>query len=171
VQILNLRAAIGDRHGARSKATHAEGSSGCGSGNLLNREGELCALLITIEERVDQAGSQVSGAEAVTLGERGGCPGALLGEPNGNRLEVFGYPGAVNAGEGQGIVNPGDSGADLMFVVREQDCIENGSLGVGDGHNCILHLGTKAEPVLYVPGRSQYHTKVNLLKLGVHPRA
>jgi hypothetical protein len=48
-----------------------------------------------------------------------------------------------------------------VFVMGESDCLENGSVGVVDGHNCIVRTWTSCKPVLDGLRTAQDHTNVN----------
>ena len=100
----------------------------------------LCHHWLTATEQgLDQACCQRLGADAVVLCGRLRRPSALPDKLNGNWLDLFGDPGAVNPREYQHVIATGSNGADFIFFMREHYCFKNGSVGVGDGHNDILH--------------------------------
>src|SRR5260370_5058925 len=103
------------------------------------------------EQRLDQAGGNFRRANEGDLGKKGRCPLTLPLELDGNRLNLFRDPGAVNATEGQRVIATGSNRADFVFFVRELDCLENGSIGVGNGHK--LHCAPQGQ-VQTSPGRS-----------------
>lgn len=113
------------------------------------------------EQCRDQVGREFLWANAIVRGGSGRNPTALPFELDRNRLNLFRDPSAVNASKGQYVVATRSNGADFVFVVREYDCFENGSVGVSDGHSYIVHARTWRKPVLGGPGRSQDHTNVN----------
>src|ERR1035441_7104996 len=94
--------------------------------------------LTATEQRLDQAGRKFLGANAIVLGDSGRCPTPLPSELDGDRLDLFRNPRAVNASKSQHVVATGGNGADFVFFMREHDCFEDDSVGIGDGHNCIV---------------------------------
>jgi hypothetical protein len=48
-----------------------------------------------------------------------------------------------------------------VFVMGESDCLENGSVGVVDGHNCIVRTWINCRPVLDGLRTAQDRTNVN----------
>src|ERR1035437_6029707 len=94
--------------------------------------------LTSTEQRLDEAGGKFLGAKAIVLGGRRSCAATLPGEMDGHRLDLFRNPGTVNASKSQHVVATGDNGADFVFFMREHDCFEDSSVGVGDGRSCIV---------------------------------
>jgi hypothetical protein len=104
--------------------------------------------LTATEQHRDQAGRKFLRASAVVLGGSGRCAAPPPGELDGNRLDLFRNPGAVNASECQHVVATSGNGADFGFFVREHNCFEDGSVGVSDSHNYILRPRSERKPVL-----------------------
>ena len=111
---------------------------------------------ITSEQRMDQVRRQLLRANAVVNAGNVRCRTALPVELDGNRLDLFRDPGAVNAGENQGLVAAGRNGADFMLVMGEHDCFENGAVQVGDGHKSIVRHWSRCRPVLEALFQTQY---------------
>lgn len=88
-----------------------------------------------------------------------GCCSLPL-ELDGHGFEPFRNPSAVNAGEGKSVLAARCDGADFVFVMGESDCLENGSVGVVDGHNCIVRTWINCRPVLDGLRTAQDHTNV-----------
>jgi hypothetical protein len=98
----------------------------------------------TREKCLDPARRQFLGADAVIFGRRGQCAVPLPEELDGNRLSIVRDPDAVDAGEDQGVVTIGGDGADAVLFMREYDCFEGGSVGIGDGHEVIVAISPGA---------------------------
>ena len=104
--------------------------------------------LTATEQRLDEAGCQFLGANAIVLGGNGRCPAPLPREFDGNRFDLFRNPGAVNASECQHVVATGGDGADFVFFVGEHDCFEYSSVEISNGHNCIVRHWVSANQSL-----------------------
>jgi hypothetical protein len=96
------------------------------------------ARLIATEQRLDQ-GRQFLGANAIVLIGNRSRHAALPLELDGDGFDLFRDPRTVNAAENHNVLAAGSNGTDFVLVIRERDCLENGSVEVGYGHNCIVH--------------------------------
>ena len=106
-----------------------------------------------MQQGIDQAAGQFLGANAIVLGGDGEGLGALPCKLDDYRFEIFRDPCALKAGKYEGVVTTGGSGADFIVVLRKQACFENGSVGAGDSHNCIVRQWGMRETVLREPRR------------------
>lgn len=106
-----------------------------------------------MQQGIDQAVGQFLGANAILFGGNGKWLVPLPGKLNDYRIEFLRDPRAVKAREYQGVVTTGGNGADFIGLLRKQSSFEDGSVGTGDGHNCIVRPKAKCKTVLRAPRR------------------
>jgi len=112
--------------------------------------------IIAPEQRSDQASRKLLGTDEVRIGEQWRCRATLPREYDGNRLAVLRDPDSINASESQDVVAARSMGAKFVLLMPKHDGIENCSVLISDGHNCILRPSTNGEPVLVGLSRAQY---------------